>query len=65
MHLNWIIHGLTPRTGSSREEHEGEATVPRIGTSEEMGRKAKAERQEDNEPQQGEGGAVRRCTWTG
>ena len=27
-HLDWIIQGVTPRTGSSGVEHGGEATTP-------------------------------------
>ena len=48
------IHGVTPRTGSSGVEQEGEA--PRIGTSWEMGLTAKEERQEDTGRKRGEQG---------
>ena len=38
-HPDWIIRGVTPRTGPSGAEHEGEATTPTIGTSGKWGQR--------------------------
>ena len=63
MHLDRIIKGEMPRTGSSGAEHEREATNPWKVASREEGPKAKEEWQENAGRQEGEEGVEQRCTW--